>query len=101
MSGAGSWLGAPKAFGATRLLGCSDRTNHFRRSVKDKDDKKPLVSAILFLAAASVGLLRGHASWYGAGRVTGVQLIAFCSTCLVFSATMATRTLMRDLAQVA
>ncbi len=53
--------------------------------MKDKDDKKPLVSAILLLVMASVGFLRGHASWYGAGWITGAQLIAFCCTCLVFS----------------
>jgi hypothetical protein len=53
--------------------------------LKKRKDKKPLVSAALLLIAGIVALLRGHASWYGAGRISGAQVVAFSAVCLAFS----------------
>jgi hypothetical protein len=45
-----------------------------------------IISATLALSAGVIALFRGHASWYGAGRIEGAQVIAFSVVCFGFSA---------------
>ena len=60
--------------------------NALGRPLRNKKDKKALVLAIVCLIGGIVALLRGHASWYGAGRISGEEVIAFSFVCFVFSA---------------
>jgi hypothetical protein len=60
--------------------------NALGRPLKNQKDKMVLVLAIVCLIAGIVALLRGHASWYGAGRISGGEVIAFSFVCFVFSA---------------
>jgi hypothetical protein len=50
-----------------------------------KKNTVPFISGILLLLLGLVTLWRGHASWYGAGRISGAQAELYAFVCIAFA----------------
>ena len=53
--------------------------------LKKRQSFVPIVSGVLLVLGGIVPLWRGHASWYGAGWISGTQAEVYAFVCIAFA----------------